>query len=314
MCSKATYIFEEGPGTKSVSINVLRGLNSDGTTIGPTNGQVVVTYRFESGTALLGIDVSTADGQLDFKAGETVKSIAIVINDDNTPEADESFRVILSLVNGDAVLSAPYIANIVISANDYPGGVITFQASNTSQGQAATVLVNEDMYSKANFTVLRNEGTFGEVSVSWKVIRSNNKPESVEQDVGPTSGELVFPDRVNWQVIQLVVVQDVLPEPAEQFEIELSRNDRTKDAVVQGITTTKFIIEDSDNVYGMVEFGPDTNHRIISVSHHTYFTRLQIMLTIFALFSLKLYNYPSYYLTMMTFHIYLVFKILLVVC
>jgi G-protein coupled receptor 98 len=73
----------------------------------------------------------------------------------------------------------------------------------------------------------------------------------------------------NERKILLTIVQDSLPEPAESFDVHLMPDTVTGQAVVRGILMAKLIIEDSDNVYGNVEFGPDTNHfiDIVSIVH-----------------------------------------------
>ena len=53
-----------------------------------------------------------------FAPGETVKTVTIAINDDDTPELDEIFVVTLSNPTGGAVLGGPNTAVVRISAND----------------------------------------------------------------------------------------------------------------------------------------------------------------------------------------------------
>ncbi|KAK7486800.1 hypothetical protein BaRGS_00021947, partial [Batillaria attramentaria] len=260
--AQETYVFEEGPQTRSVSVTVTRGLDAEGNVIGPLDTEITAVYRFDSGSAVSGQDFSSSDGELTFGAGETTKTIAFYINDDTSPEIAETFKIRIQRLSDTrkAVLSSPYVANIIISANDYPNGVITFEATSETSNEIPMQPINEDAYSIARFTVLRNQGTFDEVSVIWTVERADGKTEPVEQDVGPQNGTLVFADGENRKDIELTIVQDSLPEPSEQFDITLVS--ATGDAQIRGITTAKLTIEDSDNVYGRVEFGPDTIHRI----------------------------------------------------
>ena len=260
------YVYDEGPGTKSWSVAVSRGIDASGNSIGPLNDTVTVVYRFEGDSALSGGDYSSADGELVFKTGEVQKTIAFVINDDDIPEIKESFKIRLQTLRGEAVFVNPSVAEVTINANDYPSGVITFKPVAEGSGEAPVIRISEDIYTLATFTVLRTEGTFGQVSVGWYLARSDSKTDPVAQDVGPTQGQVVFADGENEKQIELTIVQDSLPEPAEQFDITLQADSLTGDAQVRGITTAKLIIEDSDNVYGSVEFGPDTSHRIDIVS------------------------------------------------
>lgn len=268
-------MFEEGPQTRTVSVNVTRGFDDDGNLIGPLDAGIAVDYKFvelEGPTAAVsGGDFSSSNGEIIFGPGETQKTIAFNINDDRFPEVAESFRIRLDSLNDTtrAVIESPYLADIVISANDFANGVITFEPVSDTSNEIPVKTINEDTFSTARFKVLRNEGTFGEVSVLWDVVRADRRPEPSLQDIGPNNGTLTFADGENEKEIELTVVQDGDPEPAEQFDVRLLY--AGGEAVVRGITVAKLTIQDSDNVYGRVEFGPDTNHRIVAVSNTASF-------------------------------------------
>lgn len=274
--SQETYLFDEGPQTRSVTVNVSRGLDSFGNIVGPVNKTATILYKFESGTALSGMDFSSADGELSFEPGVTVKTIAFIINDDTFPEIAESFKIRLQYQRGDAVLVYPNVMDIIINANDNPSGIITFQPVTEGSSAIPVKRVNEDIYSIATFKVLRNQGTFGEVSIDWVIQRADGRTEPVEQDVGPVSGRLVFASGENEKSIELTIVQEILPEPAEQFNVILQASSVTGEAKVQGITTAKLTIEDSDDVYGTVEFGSDASQGIVIVSVTLFLTYLKM--------------------------------------
>ncbi|MEG2804004.1 putative Ig domain-containing protein [Stenotrophomonas sp.] len=66
-------------------------------TLSAASGQVVtVNYATADGTAIAPGDYASASGTLTFAAGATTRTIAISVNGDNTPEADETFVVNLS--------------------------------------------------------------------------------------------------------------------------------------------------------------------------------------------------------------------------
>lgn len=79
------------------------------------------------------------------------------------------------------------------------------------------------------------------------------------------AGTLTFADGVNEAPITLTVVQDNLPEPVELFIIRLQAESVTGSAGVEGFTQALLVIEDSDNFYGIVEFGPTSNQKLIMV-------------------------------------------------
>ncbi|KAL8615956.1 hypothetical protein ACOMHN_034632 [Nucella lapillus] len=261
--SQASYLYDEGPGAKTWSVQVYRGIGADGKAIGPLNGRVTADYRFADDTAVSTQDYSYSNGGLVFESNETVKSVAFVIEDDDFPELKESFKLRLLNLRGDAVYGNPSQVDVSINTNDDSKGKITFEPVKEGSNETAVIKVNEDTFTVAKFTVLRTRGTFGNVSVGWKLERSpGSGSESVSQDVGPSSGRVVFKSGERRKEIGLTIVQDSLPEPAEQFVVTLLPDSLTGDAKLGGITTADLLIEDSDNVYGTVEFGPDTSHTI----------------------------------------------------
>ncbi|XP_076465121.1 adhesion G-protein coupled receptor V1-like [Babylonia areolata] len=268
--SQARYVFDEGPGSRSWSVEVYRGIDGSGNRIGPVNREVTVEYRSMDNEAVSGQDYSFSGRELLFGPGETVKTITFVIEDDVLPEMRESFKIRLLGKNGDAVFVNPSEAEVVINANDDSNGKIMFKPVTENSDETPVVTVNEDTFTIASFTVLRKLGTFGEVSVGWELERVGSNPESVSEDVGPTSGRVVFAEGDSRKEIELTIVQDSLPEPAEQFRLTLLAGSVTGNATLDGIITAILVIEDSDNVYGAVEFGPDTTHRVdISASPRT---------------------------------------------
>ena len=80
-----------------------------------------------------------------------------------------------------------------------------------------------------------------------------------------SSGIVTFGDGENEASITLTVVQDNSPEPAEMFRVTLLPQSVTGNVVVEGVTVAHLLVEDSDDVYGTVEFGPGTDHMLITV-------------------------------------------------
>lgn len=89
---------------------------------------------------------------------------------------------------------------------------------------------------------------------------------------------LVFANGQNEAKISLTVVQDNNPEPSEMFSVNLSSNSVTGQAKVEGITSVQLLIEDSDNMYGTVEFGPGTENKLVTVSCLPLFYSVNCML------------------------------------
>jgi hypothetical protein len=72
---------------------------------GDTTGPVSVNYATADGTASERSDYTTALGTLRFAAGETSKTIVVLVNEDSKVEGNETFTVALSNPTGGATLS-----------------------------------------------------------------------------------------------------------------------------------------------------------------------------------------------------------------
>jgi hypothetical protein len=72
---------------------------------GDTSGAVTVDYATANGTASERSDYTTAVGTLRFAAGETAKTIDVLVNEDSFVEGNETFTVSLSNPTGGATLS-----------------------------------------------------------------------------------------------------------------------------------------------------------------------------------------------------------------
>jgi hypothetical protein len=106
--SAANYNANEA--TTFVNVTVARS--------GDTSGPATVDYTTSDGTALQRTDYSIRSGTLSFAAGETTKTVPILINDDNYIEGDESLTVTLSNAAGAQTLGSPATATVTIIDND----------------------------------------------------------------------------------------------------------------------------------------------------------------------------------------------------
>lgn len=256
--------FDEGPGRKPVSIQVLRGIDEDGQSrIGSVNSIASVDYFLVSDTATSGLDFRGSNGQVVFSAGETTGSIQVEILDDDDPEMEETFGIVLSGPKGDAIITYPTKINIRINANDNPNGVLSFVSSNGVS--YPEVKVSEDTGGMGVFPVQRHAGSFGTVSVTWQVFRNDSTLGDVKSDITTTSGMVVFLPGQTIQRLNISVVNDILPEPTERYIVRLMPGTETGGARVEGITEGVLMVEDSDNYYGSVFLGPDQEHKIIVV-------------------------------------------------
>ena len=169
-------------------ITIYRGLDKDGLTIiGPVNRPATVNYYFVSGTATVNSDFHGTNGSIGFSPGTMETTVTIQIVSDLIPEVAEQFQIVLSDTSGDVVLAEPHIATVIINANDDYNGVLSLKSTN---GQVYPVVrVDEDAeMSITDFSIVRNGGLYGSVSIQWMLIRNDSNVDSVNMDVLPTAG------------------------------------------------------------------------------------------------------------------------------
>ncbi|TNN50265.1 G-protein coupled receptor 98 [Liparis tanakae] len=88
-----------------------------------------VMYRVDYGEASPGdLTVPSEDTLLVYAVGEWVKNISVAVEDDNIPETDEPFTIVLYNATGDAVVFGADTATVVIEANDDPNGIFSLEA------------------------------------------------------------------------------------------------------------------------------------------------------------------------------------------
>ncbi|ESP05659.1 hypothetical protein LOTGIDRAFT_102713, partial [Lottia gigantea] len=266
---KGEYRYEEGPGIKTAHVVLFRGIVSDNSIpVGPIDTQVSADVILVSGTAILGQDFNGESRKVVFPPGVMRTNFTFQILDDLTPEMEETFKIQIGKLEGEVVWGKLIEVVIKISANDNPNGAISFESINAAN--SLTVRVNEDTFTVATFPVIRNGGTFGAVAVEWEVVRSGDSTVPVQDDVGPLKGTITFAAGQRDTEISLTIVQDISPEIAEKFLVRLKPDTVVGNAKVEGIIQAELIIEDSDNVYGTVEFGPDNTHLIPTKSGNRY--------------------------------------------
>nr|XP_031304026.1 adhesion G-protein coupled receptor V1 [Camelus dromedarius] len=152
-------------------------------------------------------------GVLEFKPGEREIVITLLTRLDGIPELDEHYWVVLSSHGErESKLGSATVVNITILKNDDPHGIIEFISDDL------IVMINEskgdDTYC-AIYNIIRNQGNFGDVNVSWVV-----SPDFT-QDVFPVQGTIFFGDQEFSKNITIYSLPDEIPEEMEEFTITL---------------------------------------------------------------------------------------------
>ncbi|XP_061528205.1 adhesion G-protein coupled receptor V1 isoform X2 [Phycodurus eques] len=172
-----------------------------------------VAYRVEYGDSSPG-DLSplSNDTLLVYDIGEWMKNIYVAIEDDNIPETDEHFFIVLYNATGDAVVYGADTATVVIEANDDANGIFSLEPmeKRVEEGKSN------------NFYVLRARGRFGNATVFWQLYTNDSiTPLMQSQEFTVTSGSITFTAGEDSKAIILEAISDKLPEFNEFFVLRL---------------------------------------------------------------------------------------------
>ncbi|NXY21530.1 GPR98 protein, partial [Atrichornis clamosus] len=176
-------------------------------------------------------------GILEFKPGEREIIITLLTRMDGIPELDEAYAVVLSGYSEmPGRLGNATRVNITILKNDDPHGVIQFLPGELS------VTIKEskgEIIYAANYRVVRNQGNYGNVSVSWIV------DPACTNDIYPEQGIIFFDNLEFSKNITVYSLPDEVPEEMEVFTIRLLN--ATGGARLGNITTAFLQITRNDD-------------------------------------------------------------------
>ncbi|TKS78901.1 G-protein coupled receptor 98 [Collichthys lucidus] len=172
-----------------------------------------VMYRVEYGDASPGdLTILSNDTLLVYDVGEWMKNISVAVEDDNIPETDEPFYIVLYNATGDAVPYGADTATVVIEANDDANGIFSLEAVEKPVEEGKT----------NNFYVLRSRGHFGNVTVFWQLFANDSvTPLEENQEFTNTSGSITFTTGEETKPIVLEAISEKLPEFNEFFVLRL---------------------------------------------------------------------------------------------
>lgn len=98
---------------------------------GRTNEVIRVNYTTKDGSAMsTDRDYNPITRQILFASGETQKSISVYIPDDDKPESDENFTIVLTSSTGDTSIYGNAVAVVTIAASDDPNGIFHFDGNS----------------------------------------------------------------------------------------------------------------------------------------------------------------------------------------
>ncbi|OWK12555.1 hypothetical protein Celaphus_00003868, partial [Cervus elaphus hippelaphus] len=240
-------ILEEGETAGAIDITILEGLAaqiiidvSDGARgviewpqrrfeVNETQGSLTLVAQRRTGAlghvslfvyaqnleAQLGLDYAFTPMILHFANGERYKNVDIMILDDDIPEGDEAFQLILTNPSPGLELGENIIAFITILANDDGPGVLSFNNSEHFFLREPTAVYVQE--SVAVLYVVREpaQGLFGTVTVQFIVTEVNSSVES--KDLTPSKGYVVLEQGVRFKALHISAILDTEPEMDEHF-------------------------------------------------------------------------------------------------
>ncbi|XP_043565048.1 adhesion G-protein coupled receptor V1 isoform X2 [Chiloscyllium plagiosum] len=246
---------------------------------GSTDMVVAVVYDVENGGASSTEGDFLSPGEnntLVFEVGERAKTVFVAINEDDIPETDEIFYIVLLHSTGDTVVYGTSRATVIIEANDDPHGIFSLEPfeKNVFEGMAN------------NFTIIRQRGKFGNVSVSWQLFSNDSLLEPGEEFL-ETTGMVLFTTGEHARPITLYALADGTPEFSEMYVLRLLNvsggSPGSGAKLSNGSLSTNVVIPFNDDPFGVFVLDLESQDRevaedILSVddmSHITNFTILR---------------------------------------
>ena len=187
---------------------------------------------------LVGDSANTDDyiddtGTLTFLAGENTKEITVQTTDDGITENTETFSLVLSNPQGNAVIGTVDTVAFFIADNDDILTTLIFSTSafNITEGDSKTIPVR------------RTGNLIGTVTVDYATVTGT----AGSSDFTEISGTLSFANGVNEETIMIQTTEDQLIENSENFSVELSNPSET--AYLGTIDSADMTISDDDSEF-----------------------------------------------------------------
>ncbi|MFO0800037.1 MAG: Calx-beta domain-containing protein [Gemmataceae bacterium] len=176
-------------------------------TLSAASGRAVtVNYATADGTAT-GADYAATSGALTFAAGETAKTVTVLVTGDALDEDDEMFTFGLSGATNATLATASGLGTIM--DDDAAPGVSINSASAVEGNSGATPLV---------FTVTLSAASGRAVTVNYATADGT----ATGADYVATSGALTFAPGETAKTVTVLVTGDALDEDDETFSLGLS--------------------------------------------------------------------------------------------
>lgn len=175
----------------------------------PSYQTITVGYATTGNTATAGSDFVAASGTVTITPGLTSQPVNITINGDTTPEPDETYFVNLSSPTNATISDSQGIGTI--TNDDVATPTISINDVSVTEGNAGTTT--------AGFTVSLSSTSTQTVTVNFATA---DNTAAAGSDYVANSGTVTFAPGQTSQPITVTINGDLLNEPNETFNVNLS--------------------------------------------------------------------------------------------
>jgi hypothetical protein len=175
----------------------------------PSALTVTVDFATADGSAQLGSDYQPTSGSLTFNAGDTSKTITVLVNGDTEDETNETLIVNLTNPSNAAIQKAQGTGTIINDDSLSPP-LVQFNSSSYSIAEELTAVV---------VTVMRVGDTSGTATVEYA---TSNDTASQKGDYEIASGMLTFAPGDTSKTFKVLINEDSYVEGTERLTLTLS--------------------------------------------------------------------------------------------
>ena len=210
---------------------------------------VTVAYATADGTAKAGSDyTSVADATLTFAAGETTATLSVDTLDDSSPEASEEFTVTLSAIASeplpDGVMLEPATATATATIKDNDPLTATVEATETAEGDAATL------------TVTLSHAVEWPVTVGYATA-DDTAMVGEDYTAAPANAGVPVPAGQRTATFAVATIEDDRAEGPETFTVTVTpKRPQGVDLLTEAATATVMIVDDDKLSVSVT--GPET--------------------------------------------------------
>jgi hypothetical protein len=172
---------------------------------------VTVDFATADGTATQPSDYASNSGTLTFAAGETTKTVTVLVNGDTAVEPDETFNVNLSNATGNATILDGTGLGTIQNDDQPAGATLSINDVSMAEGNSGTTAFS--------FTVSLSAAQGAPVTVDFATADGTATQPS---DYASNSGTLTFAAGETTKTVTVQVNGDTAVEPDETFNVNLS--------------------------------------------------------------------------------------------